>query len=159
MKRIFVLLIALVLCASSACADYWRVFDNAGLFSGEEIVEIEQAISDFQRKTNMDFAALTTDDYLGKKDSALDFANWFYDSQNFGFGHRANGMLYYIDMNQRISYISTCGEMVDIFDTITVDHAHEECHQFLVDGKYSEAVMKMIELATETVETYKKDAT
>ena len=92
MKRMF-LIVATVLCfISAAFAEPWRVFDNAGLFSAEDIVAIEQAIFAFQRSTSFDFAVLTTDDYIGKENWAA-VADSFYDSEDFGFGQQTSGML------------------------------------------------------------------
>ena len=157
MKKAMVLWIILLSFVTSAFAEPWRVFDNAGLFTAEDTEAIEIAIADFQRETNCDFAVLTTDDYIGK-------ANWkavadsFYDSENFGFGSRASGMLYYIDMNQRVPYISTTGEMVLILDDNTLSAAHETCYPFLACGLYKNAVLQMIESARNAVIAYKKDA-
>lgn len=155
----FVLLFSIVtLCfTTSAIAEPWRVFDNAGLFSSEDVNTIEQAIFEFQCNTNIDFAVLTTDDYIGKENWKT-IADSFYDSENFGFGHQASGMLYYIDMNQRIPYISTCGEMIQVFDSFALTEAHDICHSFLASGQYKDAVLQMIEFATKEVETHKKDA-
>lgn len=153
MKRFIVMLVVFVFaCGTVASADPWRVFDNAGLFSAEDIEAIEQAISDFQRETSMDFAVLTTNDYLGKSNQKA-IADSFYDSSCFGFGQQASGLLYYIDMNQRIPYISTTGKMIAIFDN-TRTEAHDNCYSFLVDGAYKDAVLKMIECATEAISTY-----
>lgn len=154
MKKIFVLFVALIFLYSAASAESWRVFDNAGLFTDEEIETIEQAIFDFQRNTNLDFAVLTTDDYIGTKNWAA-IADSFYDCENFGFGRRASGMLYYIDMNQCVPYVSTAGNMIGIFDNDKIEKAHESCYDFLAEGKYKDAVLRMIKSAEEAAETYK----
>lgn len=158
MKKLFVLLICFVLSfGAAASAESWRVFDNAGVFSQEDIAAIEEAIADFQRATNIDFAVLTTNDYLGN-DNWMTIANSFYDSMSFGFGKQASGMLYYIDMNQRIPCVSTSGEMVSIFAPY-LDAAHDACHAYLSKGDYKGAVLKMLKSASEAVESTKeKDA-
>lgn len=148
MKRLFVVIVALLCFANFAFAESWRVFDNAGLFSTEEIAVIEQSISDFQRSTNMDFVVLTTDDYLGENNQQA-ITDSFYDSGNFGFGRQASGMLYYIDMNQRKPYVSTCGEMIFEFFGDKLINAHNACHPFLANGEYKNAVLQMIEKATD----------
>lgn len=150
MKRMFLVVAAIFCFASSALAKPWRVFDNAQLFSEEEISIIEQAIFDFQREANVDFAVLTTDDYIGNRNQQS-IANTFYDSENFGFGQQASGVLYYIDMNQRIPCISTTGKMVDIFDEVAITKAHEACHMSLANGDYKGAVLKMINSASEAI--------
>ena len=157
MKRAFIVFVTVLCLVSSALAEPWRVFDNAGLFSDEEIETIEQAIFAFQRQNNLDFAVLTTDDYIGKENWQA-IADSFYDAENFGFGRQASGMLYYIDMNQRVPYISTAGEMIVVFDAAAIAKAHDASFSFLADGKYQDAVLRMIKSATEAVETYKKSA-
>lgn len=157
MKRFIAIIVAVLCVTTSAFADPWRVFDNARLFTDEEIETIERAIFSFQRETNFDFAVLTTNDYLGK-DNCTAIADSFYDSENFGFGRQASGMLYYIDMNQKIPYISTAGEMIYILDADKLNAAHDASFAFLCEGEYAKAVLRMIESATTLVEAYKKDA-
>lgn len=157
MKRFVLILIAALCITTQSFAEPWRVFDNAGLFTDEDTKSIEHAIFTFQRTTNLDFVVLTTDDYLGKNNWTT-IADSFYDSGNFGFGHQASGMLYYIDMNQRIPYISTCGEMVYMLDGDKLDAAHDASFTFLCNGEYAKAVLQMIETVTTSVEAYKKDA-
>lgn len=157
MKRLFAVIIVFVCITTVSFAEPWRVFDNAGLFSTEDVEAIEQAIYTFQRETNLDFAVLTTDDYLGYNNRTA-IADSFYDSENFGFGRLASGMLYYLDMNQKYPCVSTCGEMIGIFDTDTLDEAFDASHHFLVAGCFKDAVLHMIESATAAVAAYKKDA-
>ena len=158
MKKLFVLLICFVLlfCAV-ASAEQWRVFDNAKLFSEDDIQTIEEAIVVFQRETNLDFAVLTTDDFLGS-DNQFAVAAAFYDYMPFGFGKQASGMLYYIDMNQRLPFVFTKGKMVSIFADEALDDAHDACHTYLTTGDYKGAVLKMLEFATEAIMANKKDA-
>ena len=65
MRKIAAVIIFCLVICTSAVAESWRVFDNAGIFSQSEIEELENEISVFQRETNVDFVVLTTDDYLG----------------------------------------------------------------------------------------------
>lgn len=150
MKKVLSMLLVLLCLASSALAQNGRVFDNAGLFSKEDIAEIEQAISDFQIKTDFAFVVLTTDDYLGFKNFAS-VAESFYIAEKFGFDRFNSGMLYYIDMNQRYPYVSTHGKMVTLFESTMLLAAHDACHPFLASGQYKQAVLKMIECATNAV--------
>lgn len=148
MKKILVVLVALLCLTTSAFADPWRVFDNADLFTDAEVSEIEQSIFAFQRETNIDFAVLTTDDYLGTENWKA-IADSFYDSEDLGFGRNASGLLYYIDMNQRVPYVLTSGATVNVFDSNAIAKAHDVCFGSLAEGKYMEAVIKMIDAATE----------
>lgn len=147
MKRLCALLIVICLSFSTvACAEPWRVFDSAGLFTEEDIIAIEEAIFQFQRSTNFDFAVLTTDDFLGGNTKVI--GDYFYDVMNFGFGSQASGILFYIDMNQRVPCVTTMGEMIFVFDH-KLDSAFDVCVPYLQAGAYKDAVLKMIELVTE----------
>ena len=159
MKRLLVLLLVVLLsCTSVANAEPWRVFDNAGLFTLEEVETLEQAIFDFQRNTKFDFAVLTTDDYLGK--NSAEIAKAFVISENLGFGQHGSGILYYLATYDGMLFptISCGGEMRDAFDQSKRKTALEIVDPFIENGEYTEAVISMIESATEAVETYKKDA-
>jgi uncharacterized protein len=153
------LIVTVILCfVSSASAEPWRVFDNAKLFAEEEIQTIEQAIFDFQRNTKYDFAVLTTDDYLGK--NSAEIAKAFMISENLGFGQHGSGILYYFATYDGMLYytVSCAGEMRQTFDLSKRDAAFETVETFIKNGDYAKAVLRMIESATEAVETYKKDA-
>lgn len=159
MKRMF-LIVTTVLCfISTALGEPWRVFDNAKLFTDEEIKTIEQAISDFQRFTNNDFAVLTFEGYFGKNNSG-DIAMAFYNSNNFGFGNQASGVIYFFHVIDGMLYASYGwrGEMCNIWNDEINAAVSEDCRNLVHEGKYSNAVLKLIESAAEAVETYKKDA-
>lgn len=158
MKRMFLIITVILFSASATLAEQWRVFDNAGLFAEEEIETIEQAIFDFQRNTKYDFAVLTTDDYLGK--NSAEIAKAFAVAENLGFGQHGSGILYYLATYDGMLYptVSCGGEMKDVFDQSKRKTALETVDLFIENGEYAEAVIAMIELATEAVETYKKDA-
>ena len=88
MKKFVSLILFLLFLFSSAFAESWRIFDNANLFSKDEIEELENKILSFQKDTNIDFVVLTTDDYLGLNNQQF-IAETFYDSGSFGFGRSA----------------------------------------------------------------------
>lgn len=156
MKRLFCFAVAILFFATSAFAEPWRVFDNAGLFTNEEIEVIEQAIFDFQRKNNCDFAVLSTDDYLGERNSA-EIAESFFKSINLGLGHYKNGVLFYFAINDGMlmPFVSVNGEMRSNFEVGMRENALKTCNPFLANGEYKNAVLLMIEKATEAC---KKDA-
>lgn len=157
MKRMF-LIVAIILCfVSSAFAETWRVFDNARLFTDEEIEVIEQAIFDFQRNTKYDFAVLTTDDYLGKNNAEI--ARAFAVAENLGFGQYGSGVIYYLATYDGMLYptVSCSGEMRNAFDLSKREIAVSTVDTFIENGEYAEAVLGMIASATEAVETYAKE--
>ena len=157
MKRIFVLLIALMLFATSALAEPWRVFDNAGLFSVEDAKTIEQAIADFQRTTNTDFAVLTFEGFFGNNISGK-IAELFYEFNNFGFGHTASGIVYFFHLYDGMLYANfgLKGETNAIIDDEKHHSIAVSCRQFVTEGNYTSAVLHLIDSAKEEVVAYKK---
>lgn len=157
MRRILVLLMALMLCTSSASADYWRVFDNAGLFSAEDVETIEQAIADFQRTTNTDFAVLTFEGFFGNNISG-EIAELFYEYNDFGFGHTASGIVYFFHLYDGLLYANfgLKGETNASVDEETHHSIAVSCRQFITEGNYTSAVLYLIDSAKEAVIEYKK---
>lgn len=157
MKRWLAVFVAIVCFTSTAIAETWRVFDNIGVFTDEDIEEIERLILDFQRNTNMDFAVLTMDDYFGEN-SKTNIVNAFYYSNNFGFGSQSNGIVDYFYVHNGFFHhaLTRYGEMVNILDNETCDSIWKLCSTFIDDGDVKGAVIQMIKSTTEAVEAYKK---
>ena len=96
-----------------------RVYDQADLFSEEEEAGLEEKIQGLQEKTGMDVVLVTAKDAQGK--SSEEYADDFYDENDFGTGEEGSGVLYLMDMDNRELYISTCGEMIWILTDERVD--------------------------------------
>lgn len=140
MKRILVLLLCLCV-AFPACADPQRVFDNAGLFTADEVERLESLILEFQKQTKTDFAVLTTDDFLGNvtDEQIWQFANDFYDKMSLGYAPSSSGVLYYIDMYNCAPCISTCGLYTLILQDCLSD-VFDAASPYLIRGQWMDAV-------------------
>lgn len=144
MKKLLVLLICIMLCLSfGAQAEPSRVVDNAGLFSADEEAALYGLITDFQQETGMDFVIYTSEDAHEEGRQAA-IADDFYDYGGYGLDEEASGILYFIDMYERIPYISTTGVMIDYMTDERIDAAHEASYDFLASGQYADAAAQMI---------------
>lgn len=141
MKKLFAFLAALCLLFSSALADTQHVIDEADLFTPLEEHELENLIGQFQQETSMDFVVLTTDRYMGAQASTADDC---YDQGGYGLGERKSGALYYIDMYERIPYLSTAGDMINYMTDERIEAAHDSSYALLSRGDYAGAVQQMI---------------
>lgn len=139
-----VLLLALILIPCNAFAQGNRVFDYADLFSAEEESALNSTIESAQR-TGYDFVVLTSDDVNGK--TSLAYADDFYDENGFGTGEDYSGLLYFIDMDNRVPTISTCGEMIDIITDSRLETLLDLAYDHLVDGEYAASAEAVIEKA------------
>ena len=106
-----ILLMTAVMALTSRAASSQRVYDDAGLFTKAEKELLEQSIAELTGEMNMDFVVLTATDKEGK--TQAEYADDFYDENDFGTGEDRSGLLFMIDMESRDCYISTSGDMID----------------------------------------------
>ena len=83
-----------------------RVFDDAKLFSADEITQLNDKIAALTSELSQDFVVVTTNDAQGS--TAQEYADDYYDEHGFGIGENKTGVLFLIDMDNRKVYISTC---------------------------------------------------
>lgn len=135
----------LLCCFGTAGAEEKRVFDQAALFTGQEIAEMEAQIVQMQNRYNVDFVVVTTYDAQGK--SARDYADDYYDYGGFGVGGDSRGVLFLIDMDNREAWISTTGAAVNILTDGRIDDILDEAYVGLSEGEYAEAAFAFLENA------------
>lgn len=131
-----VFLFCLPLTAGAAPA---RVFDGAGLFTGEQAAQLEQSIAAFREQTGMDLVVCTTDNTNGKTTQA--FADDYYDYNSFG----ESGAIYLIDMQHRLQTISTKGEMISLLNDRRIEEALDAAAPYLSGEDYAGAAQAFID--------------
>lgn len=116
-RRFFLIMIVLsiIICAFPALAldTDLKVYDYADLFDDDKEELLMEKAQKLAKKRRMDVVIVTVDDTRGKK--ARDFADDFFDYNGFGYGRDRDGILLLIDISDRIPWISTSGEAIDIF--------------------------------------------
>lgn len=140
---LFFLLPAFPVSVFSSSVPEQRVFDDASLFSSEEILELEQAIQNFQKETKMDFAIVTADDLGGESTRA--YADNFYDDHGFGIDNMASGALFLIDMENRLPHISTTGDAIRHLTDSRLQSILDGCYDNLSIGDYAAAALFVVE--------------
>ena len=130
MKKIKGIMICLLICTflvmgsmavwadqTGAVSGQTRVFDQAGLFSETEIIQLEEKIAQCRKSTKMDVVIVSA--YADGERSAEEYADDYYDYGGFGVGKKASGvlLLYYMDGPGQPGgecYISTTGTMINM---------------------------------------------
>ena len=130
MKKIKGIMICLLICTflvmgsmavwadqTGAVSGQPRVFDQAGLFSETEIIQLEEKIAQCRKSTKMDVVIVSA--YADGERSAEEYADDYYDYGGFGAGKKASGvlLLYYMDGPGQPGgecYISTAGTMINM---------------------------------------------
>lgn len=156
MKKLgIVLCLALILLLSGvSLADTktdQRVYDKAGLFSEEEIQELEEEIKSLRETMNMDVALVTTSDAHGRTSER--YADDFYDEMKLGMGEEDSGLLYLMDMDNRELYISTCGQMIRFLTDERVEDMLDNGIGYMGDGDYMGCARQLMQ---DTLRWYEK---
>ena len=108
-KRLIILilsfiLIILIVQPITVSAEKSLVFDDAMLFTEDEIIKLQTEVNNLSNDYNMDIVIVTTSDTDGK--TSREYADDFFDYGGFGVGDNYDGILFLIDMDNREAYIS-----------------------------------------------------
>ena len=141
MKRLLALIAALLLLPCIALASS-RVIDDAGLFSESEIAQMEELIASMREAYQMDVVVLTSED-AGYKDSQ-DFADLYYENHGYGIGDDDAGLLYLIDMRNRVPCISTTGTMADYITDSRLEELFDCSYDQLKAGQYGQSTLTLL---------------
>jgi len=144
-KKMLCAFCVLLMALLPACAlAQGRVFDDADLFSAAEISEMQRQIEQIQSKYQVDVVVLTS--YDAPYDRSLDYADLYYENGGFGMGEDDAGLLFFIDMNNRVPTISTTGVMIDYITDSRLEALLETGYDELSYGEYGEAALDVLEL-------------
>ncbi len=123
------------------------VFDFADLLSTNE----EDTLRDFAEKYekyDISVIFLTTNDAQGK--SSMDYSNDYYDANHF----RPDGVMFMIDMDNRIIYIDTVGKCIDHISGNDIDTALDRAYTHASNGEYYTCFEKMSSFICEEIEKH-----
>ena len=120
-----------------------KVYDFANLFTEQEELSLYNAITNYINSYNMDMAVVTIDN--NNKYSAMDYADDFYDYNNFGIGNKYDGLLFLIDMDTREMWISTTGQAILIYDDYRIDKILDATYSYISKQQYYECANAFIE--------------
>ena len=118
----------------SAKAEQQHVYDQAGLFTEEQIQSMEQQLSQLSDRYNMGFAVVTTNNAYGM--SAADYSRDFFDSNGVGYGSDLRGAMFLIDMDNREEYFAASGAAYDLIGQGEIDGLLDEAYPYLTEGDY-----------------------
>lgn len=122
--------------------DMDKVYDFADLLTDEEEDKLYQEVNSFISQTGYDLAVVTTND--NNKRSEVEYADDFYDYNDFGKNSTRDGLLLLIDMTNRKVYISTTGNAIVMYNS-RIDSIIDAGYDYLTSGDYYNTFSKMIE--------------
>ena len=137
-RKLLCLLAAVLLLIPSAALAAGAVFDDANLFTASEIQELEAYIAQLRTDYDMDVLVLTSED--APLNDSLDFADLFYENH----ASSEDGMVFFIDMKNRVPTISTSGLMIDYITDQRLDVLLDRGYDDLARGRYGSAAMAVL---------------
>ena len=161
MKKIKGIMICLLICKflvmgsmavwadqTGAVSGQPRVFDQAGLFSETEIIQLEEKIAQCRKSTKMDVVIVSA--YADGERSAEEYADDYYDYGGFGVGKKASGvlLLYYMDGPGQPGgecYISTTGTMINMLTDERIESILDDVYGDLGNRDFAGATEHFLE--------------
>lgn len=134
---------------SGEMSDRLRFVDLAGLVGDETPAEIEEKLGEISTRQKMDVVIVTTNSLDGK--TATEYADDFYDDNNYGYGEDGDGILLLVDMGTRKWALSTKGQAIPVFTDAGQEYMTEQFLPYLSDGKYEKAFDTYAELCDEFI--------
>lgn len=134
-----------------------KIYDFANLFTNNEENELYNKVQDFITTYNMDMIIVTIDE--NNKKSAMHYADDFYDYNDFGIGNSYDGILFLIDMDNRIMWISTTGDrIIRIYSDSDIDSILDNCYSYISNEKYYDCANAFITSSIDTYVSYEKSS-
>lgn len=113
-----------------------KIYDEAGLFSDEEEVLLNEKSKEIAESYEMDVVIVTVNSTEDK--TAEEYAEDFYDENGFGVGESHDGIIMIIDMGGRTRWLVTTGNAIQIFTDYYIDAIWEDVTPYLSEGAFFE---------------------
>lgn len=136
----------------SSAAGKKSVIDDAGLIKSSDEKELDKKIKNIQ-KDKFDVVILTVRSLDGK--SAQDYADDYYDNNDYGFDSEKSGVLFLVSKGDRKYHISTKGAGIKAFTDYGIGRIKEEIKPYLSDGDYFNACDEFLNITKDFVKAYK----
>ena len=124
-------------------AETKNIKDYLNYLSEPKVQQLQNSIDEVANKYNLDTVIVITDNTEGK--TSMEYADDFYDYNNYGFDSEKSGILLLINMDSREIWISTTGKAINIFSDTRIDTIINEITSYLSDGDYEGASSKFLE--------------
>lgn len=151
-RKLFSLLIALLL-PVLAMAENRQVIDEMQLLDPDEVQEINAQMAAVEDKYLVDLAVLITDQVPDDttEDLAIvrNYADTYYDNGGFGMRLNGSGVLFLLDMNNCVIYISTGGDMIMYLDERRETEIMDAMFEFAAAGDYEGTVRCFVSMIEE----------
>ena len=108
-------------------------------------------MSDFINTYNLDMAIVTIN--KNNKSSSEAYADDFYDYNDFGCGSTFDGLLFLVDMDERMMHITTTGQAILIYDDYRIQRMLDDAYFFISAEDYYTTAKSFVMKAKEYAES------
>lgn len=119
-----------------------KIYDFANLFTDSQEASLYSLISDFITTYSMDMVIVTINS--NNKSSAMNYADDFYDYNDFGKGTTYDGLLFLIDLDTREMWISTTGQAILMYNDNRINSILDSSYSYIKSQKYFECAKAFI---------------
>ena len=119
-----------------------KVYDFADLLTDTEETDLYNEAMDYIKNTNYDLAIVTINE--NPKKSEVEYADDFYDYNNFGLTDTRDGLVLLIDMDNRQLYISTTGYAIKMYDDNRIEGILDSGYSYIKQEMYYNTLSEMI---------------
>lgn len=119
-----------------------KVYDFADLLTGAEEEKIYQKIKEFIDESDFDLAVVTIGE--NNKNNAMEYADDFFDYNDFGIGEDHSGILFLVDMDTREIYMSTSGRAKKMYSSIRIEKIMNHIFDYFSNGDYDNGITKFV---------------
>lgn len=114
-----------------------KVYDDADLLTESEEIKLRELALNFVEQYDMDIVLVTTSNNNGK--GTQDYAQDFYDYNEFGLNDTYDGLLFLIDRTYGYNdtWITTTGQAILVYDDIRIDSILDDIYYSKDYGYYS----------------------
>lgn len=127
-----------------------RLVDDADLMTDQEEEILLNHLNEISERHQCDVIVLTTDSFDGMR--AQDFADDYFDYNDYGMGENDDGILFAVSMGEREWAFSTYGYGIDAFTDLTLAHMEDEIVPYLSSGDYYGAFLTYADEADKALE-------
>lgn len=120
-----------------------KVYDFADLLNSNDEEQLYEKVNAYIKTSNYDLVIVTIDD--NNKYSAEEYADDFFDYNNFGLNSSRDGLLILIDMDTRKIWVSTSGMAIKMYSDDRIDNIIDAGYYYLINQEYYECLIRMIE--------------
>lgn len=146
----FALLLSLLMAFPAfAESDMQRFVDEAGLLTDSEGKELLDQLDEISERQQVDVVVVTVNSLDGM--SAMEYADNFYEANDYGFGEERDGILFLISMEERDWWMSTSGFGITAFTDAGLEYISEMIISDLSEGDYAWAFTTFADLCDDYI--------